>query len=362
MWKVRHRVSDRQVAANQSNAQKSTGPKTREGKARAALNAIKHGAYAKAENVRREIMVRRGEDPAEYEQLHQDLVDSCQPEDALQAMVVKTIGDKTWDKLKLRQVSLEAQLGSVQLAQARLQRRQLTARRWPVAAHPGDDRGLCGSKDSPNKFNPILQHLDRLQDWFEKGNCPDEYPDVMGELYGECPTSAGQQIRQWFIQLFDDDQAQCQKARQELPQWIAKERSDVLEDRELYHREVALRRFDVPSTPEDEVAAKEALLERQIAEQTRLLLQLKSKRSLWGRESEAGEAGVSGGEIIAGSPENSTQASRGHTGVPPGKDNSQGTATKDGPTGCAEGSASETAAPAGEVITQEAAEKGHVSC
>jgi len=311
MWKVRHQVSDRQVAANQSNAQKSTGPKTPEGKARVAMNAIKHGAYAKAENVRREIMVRRGEDPAEYEQLHQDLVDSCQPEDALQAMVVKTIGDKIWDKLKLRRALLETQLGSVQLEQVRLQRWQLTARRWPVAAHRGDDPGLCGSKDSPDKFNPILQRLDRLQEWFEEEKCPDEYPGVMGELYGECPTLVGQQIRQWFIELFDDDQARCQKARQELPQWIAKEKTDVQQDRELYHRELALRRFDAPSTPEEQVAAKEAALERQIAEQTRLLLQLKSKRSLWGRESEAGDAGTSGEENVAGARESDTEAERG---------------------------------------------------
>src|SRR3974377_1901697 len=101
MWKVRHQVSDRQGAANQSNAQKSTGPKTPEGKAGVAMNAIKHGAYAKAENVRREIMVRRGEDPAEYEQLHQDLVDSCQPEEALQAMGGETLGGKILDKLEL---------------------------------------------------------------------------------------------------------------------------------------------------------------------------------------------------------------------------------------------------------------------
>ena len=147
------------------------GPRTLEGKACVAMNAIKHGAYAQAENVRREIMVRRGEDPAEYEQLHQDLVDSCPPEDALQAMVVKTISDKTWDKLKLRRTLLEAQLGSVQLEEVRLRRRQLRARRWPVDAHPGGDQGLCGSKDSPDKFNPVLQHLDRLQEWFEKEEC-----------------------------------------------------------------------------------------------------------------------------------------------------------------------------------------------
>jgi hypothetical protein len=298
MSKRNHQVSDRQMAANHSNAQKSTGPKTLRGKARVALNAIKHGAYVKADNVRRQLMAQRGEDPAEYEQLHQDLIDSCQPEDALQAMAVKTIGDKTWDKLKLRRTLLEWQLGSAQLSQARFQRQLLAGRRWP-GVRPGTNRGLCGTKDSPEKFIDILQCLERLQGWFEKETCPDEYPEVMEKLYGEFPTPAGLKIREWFMQFFADDQAQCQEARQELPKWIAREKSDVEPDRELYRRELALRNCEGASTTEDEVAAKETALERQIAEQTRLLLQLKSKRSLWGEGSAAEEAEASEGGLRA---------------------------------------------------------------
>jgi hypothetical protein len=297
MSKVDHQVSDRQVAATQSNAQKSTGPKSPQGKARVALNAIKHGAYANADNVRRQLMAQRGEDPAEYEQLHQDLIDSCQPEDALQAMTVKAIGDKVWEKLKLRRGLLERQLGSAQLSQARFQRQRLAARRWPAGAYPGVNRGLCGTKDSPGKFIEILQRLDRLQGWFEQETCPDEYPAFMEELYGEFPTLAGDQIRECFIQMFEDDQAQCQKARQELPKWIAKEKNNVEQDRELYRQELALRGYERPSTPEDEVTAKEAALERQIVEQTRLLLQLKSKRSLFGPGSDAAEAEARGEQI-----------------------------------------------------------------
>jgi hypothetical protein len=45
----------------------------------------------------------------------------------------------------------------------------------------------------------------------------------------------------------------------------------------------------VPSVSDEQVAAKQAALNRQIAEQIRLLLQLKSKRYLWGSEPEAAE-------------------------------------------------------------------------
>jgi hypothetical protein len=48
-----------QIKANRQNAQKSTGPKTDEGKAAASQNAVKHGLFAES--------VIKGENEAEYE-------------------------------------------------------------------------------------------------------------------------------------------------------------------------------------------------------------------------------------------------------------------------------------------------------
>ena len=54
----------RQIAANQRNAQKSTGPKTTEGKAASAQNAFVHGMAAHA------FMAFPDEDSAAYERAH----------------------------------------------------------------------------------------------------------------------------------------------------------------------------------------------------------------------------------------------------------------------------------------------------
>ena len=52
-------TTEAQVLANRSNAQKSTGPRTPEGKAAVAQNAVQHGLLAQE-------VVIKGEDPQEF--------------------------------------------------------------------------------------------------------------------------------------------------------------------------------------------------------------------------------------------------------------------------------------------------------
>jgi len=282
-------ASPKQVAASQANGQKSKGPKTPEGKARAALNSLKTGAYAKTHNALREIMLRRGENPADYEQFHQRLTEGWHPDDVMQEIMVKTIAEKTWEKEQVRAAWLESQLTALQVAQIQAQRRQLLARRWcpgAPAVEP-EAQGIWLAKDRPSKFKRIFDLLDSLQKWFENQVCPDEYPPAMRELYGECPSDVGEKIRLAFIDFFcTDDAAKAEKAAQELPKWIAQERRDVQQERDLYQRETALRGNGGPNLTEEQVAAKEAALARQIGEQTRLLLQLKASRAKWASQRE----------------------------------------------------------------------------
>ena len=86
------------------------------------------------------------------------------------------------------------------------------------------------------------------------------------------------------MDYFGDDEAALRNAAEELPKWFERERKDVERERDLYQREMALREKIVPTITEEYVDKKEAALERQIREYTRLLMQLKTKRSQWGAE------------------------------------------------------------------------------
>jgi hypothetical protein len=67
-------ATEAQTSANRLNAQKSTGPRTAEGKAAVALNAVKHGLRAQA-------VVLPGEEPDEYEQYRRRILEDLQPQD-----------------------------------------------------------------------------------------------------------------------------------------------------------------------------------------------------------------------------------------------------------------------------------------
>ena len=93
--------SDRQVKANKQNAQQSTGPRTADGKARVASNALKHGLTGKE-------VVLPGEDPAKFDSFRSDLIADFAPQGALEEILVEKIVTDTW---RLRRVPvLEAAL------------------------------------------------------------------------------------------------------------------------------------------------------------------------------------------------------------------------------------------------------------
>jgi hypothetical protein len=82
-------ASTAQVQANRSNAQKSTGPRTPEGKAVTAQNAVKHGLLAQ------EVVVK-GEDPGEFEFYRDQMLEELAPVGQMESLLAHRIVGLAW--------------------------------------------------------------------------------------------------------------------------------------------------------------------------------------------------------------------------------------------------------------------------
>jgi hypothetical protein len=81
--------SQAQVLANRRNAGKSTGPRTREGKAVVAQNAIKHGFLAHQDLI-------QGEDRERFESCRRQLLGDLAPVGPMESTLAERIASLTW--------------------------------------------------------------------------------------------------------------------------------------------------------------------------------------------------------------------------------------------------------------------------
>ena len=81
--------TQKQIDANRKNAQKSTGPKTPDGKSATAQNAIKHGFTANTPII-------PGEDPAAYDTFKTNLLKELNPQGPAESMLADRIIDLSW--------------------------------------------------------------------------------------------------------------------------------------------------------------------------------------------------------------------------------------------------------------------------
>jgi hypothetical protein len=82
-------LSEKQLEANRANAQKSTGPKSTEGKERSRLNAYRHGLTA-------QVLVMTDEDMQAYNKFTADLVAAFSPADANERQLAQSYATLQW--------------------------------------------------------------------------------------------------------------------------------------------------------------------------------------------------------------------------------------------------------------------------
>jgi hypothetical protein len=93
-------ISERKRLANQQNAQKSTGPRTIEGKKRSSQNAITHGLFTRD-------TVVEGEDKAEFKMLRRDFINVLKPQDYLELSFVDDIVNTRWKLIRYQRAEFE---------------------------------------------------------------------------------------------------------------------------------------------------------------------------------------------------------------------------------------------------------------
>ncbi len=90
-------ATQKQIEANRRNSRRSTGPKTRTGKAESKMNAMKHGLLAAD-------LVVRGEDPVDFTRALESLIDEFQPQGSLEGQLVERVAACMWRLRRLYRI------------------------------------------------------------------------------------------------------------------------------------------------------------------------------------------------------------------------------------------------------------------
>ena len=83
------KISQKQIDANQRNAQKSTGPKTKEGKAKSAMNSVKYGIYS-------DKFLIKGEKKEDLDEYSNDFINWLNPNNPVLFDIVSQIIFSGW--------------------------------------------------------------------------------------------------------------------------------------------------------------------------------------------------------------------------------------------------------------------------
>ena len=175
-------LSLQKISANRKNAQLSTGPKTALGKGKSALNAVKHGIFAKEllKNI-------SAEELQNFEVLKLGLVESLKPKDAMQAVLCEKISVDIW---RLRKV-LAFEQGASQLETLNLDTSDSLvelSRREVLVGHL-------------ESYKSELKNLNQLKNLINNGAL-DSLSEILGEIY-ELLFEVIQSVKQRFPEIYE---------------------------------------------------------------------------------------------------------------------------------------------------------------
>jgi hypothetical protein len=288
-------VTAKRRAANRAAAKKSTGPKSDEGKQRAAFNSFQHGAFASEDHIVQTALAQSGSEPAELDARRQELLDDWKPAGPQQKLLVDDLAWLYWLRDQSRQALLDERARRPPRARLQRDQRRFQARhRTPALSNYDFIEDPCVDQEaSPSKLAWLTVFLDDLEQAASHGRWKSEQHGASGYvprivvdfLYGKDPTTMrGQTVRElWWDCAHDQAKGDDPRARRLLA-LLAEERAAVEEEGELLRRQQELDDQDDGASafgPLDETWQKLATglerLDRQINAKVRLLLRLQQR-------------------------------------------------------------------------------------
>jgi len=272
------------LAANTKNAQKSTGPRTLEGKRRVSLNSYQHGCYATLDTRRRQTLVELHDDPADFDGLHQKLFAAWKPADAMQALVVADLAGLYWKKMQLENTTLDARLREKKHWDGDAEEKKVIAERvpekvWKIASQTGLRRAV--------NYTACLERACHFLDEIVEclGDCDrlETIRENLERIYVDLPSRRGQKIINLFMQLEQDKDAADPSLVEDLKRLLAEERACIIQENEFAQRRdrEAIRENKPPvwepgAAHWNLIVGMEADLNQEIALKVKLLIQLKN--------------------------------------------------------------------------------------
>ena len=93
-------ATEKQIAANRANAQKSTGPTTAAGKAASSMNAVTSGVYAESEII-------KSENPDTLNEIADQFYNDFDPANAMEAALLDNVIRDTWLLIRFARIDAE---------------------------------------------------------------------------------------------------------------------------------------------------------------------------------------------------------------------------------------------------------------
>ena len=90
-------VSEKRIEANRRNAQRSTGPRSIDGRARSSMNALRHGITG-------QVSIMNEEDRGAHDKFVQELIEGLRPEGAVELQFASVIAEDFWRLQRIRAV------------------------------------------------------------------------------------------------------------------------------------------------------------------------------------------------------------------------------------------------------------------